>query len=845
MGWRDSYNTLSELFPQVDTRLIRGAALEHGNDVGAAAEFILNEVLGTDEGTSGSEQLPDTSTDHGSPNSFQALEQRSARVEEQAVTAADCGTSVDDSNRDEQVVLSVSSSESLQSSGLLSGSTALCITPEPEEQELTGEPPNESREGLLTTKEMGDRLQAEVVDAVAGGSTEPIEEDELGLADIVRQIFLLSRRKKDGQARPSDFITRRMSENQECILKSPESFGVVEYVTKSPAAPVDRNVVEPADSEVENSLEKSQVILCAPVTSNTPLAQEVNPAVSEDDETGEAGHIALGYENTSEFSAEESGPGAGLEGAQGLESDFDQYSSQMLERKERVIDLEEAAGSGLMPVGSHEEYTATNFTSDEFPVYDKSISVQRPAGEGDEVAPNDCLDSIMSIQESAISEEMDRADWENVNCISVIQMNQMEPLGNLVEVAKADKEALIISIEEIRVLRLMTDQAEYAARQSREEAARGGLEVMVKVDEMRKMLSRAREANAVHAGEVFGEKAVLATEARELQFRLAQVNREKAKAVAALNEIKTSLQARIENAVREKEAAEHEKIEKELRAKMALAKEETHLAKVAQESRDLDAEVEACTKIRDFLIERGCIVDALQGEVAVLREDAESLKKDLESMSLSFSGFHANMSLEGSDLYPNNVSMSGNFSESYGQPSESAIQMEGGGTANSNAGSLSLRTVSGVQKTASDRKSWSSLPSLLRGISGSQELNSSSHSGYSSNASNSLSASRDALDVNPAERSGSDNSMTDIKYLSSPYFPTSPEEKKQEERELLKAKMAMFPGEELEMEYLGNNNLDVFRSEKPIGSSGETDDEGWQMLEKVTSRSSSRSSGDK
>lgn len=60
-----------------------------------------------------------------------------------------------------------------------------------------------------------------------------------------------------------------------------------------------------------------------------------------------------------------------------------------------------------------------------------------------------------------------------------------------------EQEALISSIEEIRVLRLMTDQAEYAARQSREEAARGGLDVMAKVNEMRKMLSRAREANAM------------------------------------------------------------------------------------------------------------------------------------------------------------------------------------------------------------------------------------------------------------------------------------------------------------------------------------------------------------
>ncbi|KAM2904657.1 hypothetical protein COP2_004347 [Malus domestica] len=51
-----------------------------------------------------------------------------------------------------------------------------------------------------------------------------------------------------------------------------------------------------------------------------------------------------------------------------------------------------------------------------------------------------------------------------------------------------------------------------------EEASRGGLDIMVKVEELKQMLAHAKDANVmVHAGKVFGEKAILATEVRELQ----------------------------------------------------------------------------------------------------------------------------------------------------------------------------------------------------------------------------------------------------------------------------------------------------------------------------------------
>ncbi|KAM0956363.1 hypothetical protein ACFX2A_025151 [Malus domestica] len=71
-----------------------------------------------------------------------------------------------------------------------------------------------------------------------------------------------------------------------------------------------------------------------------------------------------------------------------------------------------------------------------------------------------------------------------------------------------------------------------------EEASRGGLDIMVKVEELKRMLAHAKDANdIVHAREVFGEKAILATEARELQSRLLNLSDERDKSLVILNEV--------------------------------------------------------------------------------------------------------------------------------------------------------------------------------------------------------------------------------------------------------------------------------------------------------------------
>lgn len=218
----------------------------------------------------------------------------------------------------------------------------------------------------------------------------------------------------------------------------------------------------------------------------------------------------------------------------------------------------------------------------------------------------------------------------------------VDALDGLVEGAKCDKEALVAAIAEMRAMRSTVEQAEAAAEQVKKATTTAGEDVLAQVDEMQQMLVRARQANEMHAGDVYGEKAVLGTESLELQRRLAHLKAEMKQAFAAVEEIRSLLQGRIDRANAEREAADTEKRVKEESARSLLAREEEEMAKGAQESRDLDAEEEACATLRNFLIDRGYFVDLLQGEVAIICEDVEFVKKQLDEGKLC--GDSSNMS---------------------------------------------------------------------------------------------------------------------------------------------------------------------------------------------------------
>ncbi|XP_031250589.1 uncharacterized protein LOC116108480, partial [Pistacia vera] len=126
------------------------------------------------------------------------------------------------------------------------------------------------------------------------------------------------------------------------------------------------------------------------------------------------------------------------------------------------------------------------------------------------------------------------------------------------------------------------------------------------------------------------EKAILATEVRELQTRLLSLSDERDKSLAILDEMRETLEGRLAVAEEVRKAAEEEKLQKEESARSSLAEVEAIMEDVVQESKVLQQDAEENSKLREFLMDRGRVVDSLQGEISVICQDVRLLKEKFD-----------------------------------------------------------------------------------------------------------------------------------------------------------------------------------------------------------------------
>lgn len=227
----------------------------------------------------------------------------------------------------------------------------------------------------------------------------------------------------------------------------------------------------------------------------------------------------------------------------------------------------------------------------------------------------------------------DSEDETNMNTTIRSQYGHIyntQHLEDIIESSRSEKITLHSAKESLFSLMKEVELKENNVEQAKEEAACGGLSILTTVKELKQMLQRAKEANDMNAGEVYGEKAILATEVRELQSRLLSLSDERNKALAMLDEMRQSLEVRLEDAEREIKAAEQERIDKEEFAHKSLAYENSIMEKVVQESKILEQEAEKNSELREFLMDRGRLVDIIQGEISVVCQDIKLIKEKFD-----------------------------------------------------------------------------------------------------------------------------------------------------------------------------------------------------------------------
>ncbi|XP_010931961.1 uncharacterized protein [Elaeis guineensis] len=196
--------------------------------------------------------------------------------------------------------------------------------------------------------------------------------------------------------------------------------------------------------------------------------------------------------------------------------------------------------------------------------------------------------------------------------------------------AKNSKKTLASALESVINMVKAVELHEERAKQAKEEVIMAGQDILTKVEDLKQMVKHAQESNDKRAGEVYHEKSILTTEVQELQSRLINMSDERNKSLLILDKIRQNLEARLAAAEEARARAEQEKLEKEELARQVLNEEATIMMTVEHESRRLQQEAEENSKLREFLMDRGRILDILQGEIAVICENVLLFKERVD-----------------------------------------------------------------------------------------------------------------------------------------------------------------------------------------------------------------------
>ncbi|XP_042047057.1 uncharacterized protein LOC121792969 isoform X2 [Salvia splendens] len=229
-----------------------------------------------------------------------------------------------------------------------------------------------------------------------------------------------------------------------------------------------------------------------------------------------------------------------------------------------------------------------------------------------------------------ISSTLGTEDKSTLNASMSNKNGIIDVLEEIIADARNNKKTLFTEMESVINLMKQVEVEEQAAEQAKTEAERGDIDLLNQVEELKRMLQHAKEANNMHAGEVYGEKAILATELRELHSRLRSLSDDRDQSLTYLAEMRQCLEVRLAAAENEIKSALLKKLEKEEVSRKSLVEQEFIMEQVVQESKILRQHAEDNAKLHEFLVDRGQLADTLQGEIAVICQDVKQLKEKFD-----------------------------------------------------------------------------------------------------------------------------------------------------------------------------------------------------------------------
>ena len=131
------------------------------------------------------------------------------------------------------------------------------------------------------------------------------------------------------------------------------------------------------------------------------------------------------------------------------------------------------------------------------------------------------------------------------------------------------------------------------------------------------------------------ENCSLVALTQDLQSKLTKLAAQRNEALTAVQEIKFQLDARLATSMEEEATAMEQIIQEDKLALLVRKEKEATMGSIMEESRKLQKEAEENILLREQLLDRGHIIDIMQGEISSIHARVSKLKSALVTTSSS------------------------------------------------------------------------------------------------------------------------------------------------------------------------------------------------------------------
>ncbi|URE41805.1 hypothetical protein MUK42_17635 [Musa troglodytarum] len=582
MSSKEVFTSLKKLFPQVDLRILKAAAIEHANDVDSAAEFILLDVLPSIVGSC-----------------------------EVSCTLQD----TDETEHSSAVGLNLPVGKGKQP--ILSGSQ--------EEEETTSHISGQEPVSCEIAVSDGDTSSASVMSPCIG-EVDP-RGLQIGITDYIKELECPTSRHNafEEPNTVADSEPNFMEKGIDQTSLHPNSHVHEKFVDVALCnLSIQVNVAQlsPGSAHDEHSLE--QTMMQSSNGKSETIVNVVHGSAQIDSSL--AALLVNGDVQNAALEPFERNFNAAENRKITNDGTFSVHGSVEQSR----CSVEPASVQGLNDLEANDSVSAVTMAAEDFKVCGGCLvnEVTTSTTECEELhseLADASVADLLSFESQMLSiNDNDLPATLNNRSGHFVSTGYLE---DLLSNAKSNKTNLLSAVELTTNMMREVKLLEERRKQAKDAATFAGQDILAKVEELKEISRHAKEANDMLAGEVYGEKAILATEARELQFRLLSLSDKRNKSLSMIEEIRQTVEASLAATEEEIAAAEQEKLEKEELARKALSKQEAVMAAAMEESKKLQQEAEANSKLREFLMDRGRVVDALQGEINIICEDVMLLKE--------------------------------------------------------------------------------------------------------------------------------------------------------------------------------------------------------------------------